>query len=167
MAEDPYGIGVVEGTLPFRGSVNPTDCCCSAHPLPFLWHPSASPAFYINSQATRRGGGWVLPHFYLFLHVLGLEEGTCQNNFPASACKGVMLVVQVSVRPQVEAVVASLFLLSFPAWEKWSQVLYSFLQWTNEEGSWIGTVIPFIKAQQQSPGESSKQGKQFLGQELI
>lgn len=76
-----------------------------------------------KSQAARRGGGRVLSHFYLFLPVLALE-GTCQNNFLTSGCKGMMLVVQVSIRPQVEAVVAILSLLSSTAWEKYCQDLY-------------------------------------------
>lgn len=107
----PVECGCCEGTLPFQGSANPTDVLLFQASFAPLVASICFPGFYVNSQAARRGEGGVLPRFYLCLTVLGLQ-GSCQNNCPASACMGMMLVVQISIRPQVEAAVCSLFLLS-------------------------------------------------------
>lgn len=107
----PVECGCCEGTLPFRGSANPADVLLFQASFAPLVASICFPGFYVNSQAARRGEGGVLPRFYLCLTVLGLQ-GSCQNNCPASACMGMMLVVQISIRPQVEAAVSSLFLLS-------------------------------------------------------
>lgn len=149
----PVECGCRKGTLAFRGSANPTDVLLFQASFAPLVASICFPGFYVNSQATRRGEGGVLPRFYLCLTVLGLQ-GSCQSNCPASACMGMMLVAQVYIRPQIEAAVSRLFLLSSYIKIQSGSI---FMLTVSEERSCIGTFSQGLKHGK----------KKILRQELI